>query len=95
MRKAPSARIVLYMSNIRYTAAQRLALAVKRDAALVAQRATMSEADIAEVIGSAPGEAVTLSSGRVIAWADFVPAYRAGDVLNAHRGIIERAGALR
>lgn len=80
------------MSNLRYSNKSRLALAIKRDAALVAKRSVMTEAEIAEAVGVVAGDEVSLTV-RVYAWPDFVAAYRAGDTMNAHRSIIERDGA--
>ncbi|WP_067201044.1 hypothetical protein [Microbacterium sp. XT11] len=84
------------MSNtVRYTKAQRLALAIKRDAELVAERATMTDETIAELVGAEVGQDVVMATGRVYTWPDFVAAYRAGDTMNAHRQIIAKEGALR
>ncbi|WDS52091.1 hypothetical protein SEA_CARON_65 [Microbacterium phage Caron] len=94
MRKESCASRLVYMSNTRYTKAQRLALAIKRDAELVASRAAMSDADIADLTGAREGEDVQTSL-RLYTWADFVAAYRSGDILNAHRNIIARDGAAR
>lgn len=85
--------------SVQHTNASRLRMARIRDARLVEQRAAMTDAQIADAIdtgsGCRPGDDVELSSGRVLPWAEFVVAYRAGDVLNAYRRIIERGGALR
>ncbi|WDS52168.1 hypothetical protein SEA_UTZCHIPS_62 [Microbacterium phage UtzChips] len=94
LRKTPCASILVYMSNTRYTKAQRLALAIKRDAELVASRAAMTDADIADALGATVGQDVE-TTATAYAWDDFVAAYRSGDVLNAHRAIIAREGALR
>lgn len=81
--------------SVRLSDAARLALAEKREAELLEQRATMTEEEIAEVTGADIDQDVIMASGRIYTWPDFVAAYRAGDTMNAHRGIIERGGKLR
>lgn len=83
------------MSNVKYNNAQRLALAVKRDAVLVAARAYYSEALFREEFAAdIVGDTITLTSGPVPI-ADFFPAWKRGERMNVHRAIIERDGALR
>lgn len=82
------------MSNVKYTKAQRLALAVKRDAELVERRTAQTEREIAADLGCDVGADVVTTSC-TYGWAAFVALYRAGDVLNAHRAIIARDGAAR
>lgn len=82
------------MSNVRYSNARRLALAVERDAALVASRADYTEAMFRdEFAESLVGDDIELTSGlRPV--AEYFPAWKRGDVMNAHRPIIAAAGAL-
>lgn len=83
------------MSNPRYSNAQRLALAIKRDALLVEARSSYTEAAFREEFAAdIVGDELTLTSGPV-AIAEAFPAWKRGDLMNVHRAIIARKGALR
>lgn len=81
-------------SDIKYTKAQRLALAIKREREMLAERAVMTDEEIAELTGADVDQDVRTAT-RLYTWSDFAAAYRAGDVCNGHRRIIESNGSAR